>query len=180
MENKILVIDLETTGFLPKGKIVEIGIVELDIITGEKRILFDKVVREQDLTREELELSWIILNGYMDIDEILASLAIEEVKEEVQALIHLYTNGATAFNNSFDFGFLESRGFKIPKKLPDPMHLSTHVCKLYGKRGIKNPTIQEAYNFFFGEYTEKHRGADDALHEADIVFELIKRGVFKI
>jgi len=35
MENKILIIDIETTGFLPKGKIVEIGIVELDILTVE-------------------------------------------------------------------------------------------------------------------------------------------------
>jgi DNA polymerase-3 subunit epsilon len=41
---------------------------------------------------------------------------------------------------------------------------------------------QEAYDFFFGktDYIETHRGADDAFHEAEIVYELYKRGIFKI
>lgn len=42
--------------------------------------------------------------------------------------------------------------------------------------------VEEAHLFFFGDvgYIEKHRGADDAFFEAEIVYELYKRGVFKI
>lgn len=36
--NKILILDIETTGFLQQGgKIVEIGIVELDLSNGNKK-----------------------------------------------------------------------------------------------------------------------------------------------
>lgn len=62
------------------------------------------------------------------------------------------------------------------------MKLSTNICQLPGNRGFKWPKVPEAYEFFFGKtgYIESHRGADDAFHEADIVYELFKRGVFKI
>jgi hypothetical protein len=40
----------------------------------------------------------------------------------------------------------------------------------------------EAYNHFFPEknYKELHRGGDDSLHEAEIVYELYKLGEFKL
>jgi DNA polymerase-3 subunit epsilon len=42
--------------------------------------------------------------------------------------------------------------------------------------------VEEAFKFFFPEsqYIEAHRGADDAKHEAMIVYELYKLGIFKI
>ncbi len=47
--HKIAVIDIETTGLDPiYDLILEIGIVELDLLTGEKNILFDSCVREPD------------------------------------------------------------------------------------------------------------------------------------
>ena len=45
---KILIIDIETTGFLPDGKIVEVGAVELCLETGNKKIIFDKVIVYKD------------------------------------------------------------------------------------------------------------------------------------
>ena len=64
------------------------------------------------------------------------------------------------------------------------MILSTNICKIPSPKGkgYKWPKVQEAYDFLFGEtaYVEEHRGADDAYHEADIVYELYLRGVFKI
>ena len=84
----------------------------------------------------------------------------------------------------FDFDFLKSRGFKFPKELPCPMKLSTNICKIpsKNKKGYKWPKVQEAYDFFFpdNDYIEKHRGADDAFYEADIVFKLYKMSIFKI
>ena len=62
------------------------------------------------------------------------------------------------------------------------MKLATNVVKLRGRRGYKWPKVQEAWDFFFGKtnYVELHRGADDAKHEAMIVHELYKRGIFKV
>ncbi|WP_234110186.1 exonuclease domain-containing protein [Chryseobacterium sp. R2A-55] len=180
---KILIIDIETTGFsYSSGKIVEIGIVELDLATGEKQILFDQVCREEEVTSEEIENSWIVQNSTLTSDQILSSQFLHVLAPEIQSILNKYEAGATAFNNTFDFGFMESRGFVFPKKLPCPMKLSTDVCKIPGKYGFKWPKVEEAHRHFFGDtgYVELHRGADDAFHEADIVYALFKMGVFQL
>lgn len=180
---KILVIDIETTGFINKGgKIVEVGIVSLDLDNGQKEILFDSVVHETPITREHVESSWIVTNGYMTAEEIQTSDALNKRIPEIQNIINSYPHGATAFNRSFDFDFLKSRGVVFPKELPCPMILSTDICKLpnnYGYSSYKYPKVEEAYNHFFpdNDYVEIHRGADDAFHEADIVYELHKLGL---
>ncbi len=182
--SKILIIDIETTGFINKGgKIVEIGIVELDTENGNRKVVFDKVTHEKGITRNEVENSWIIKNSDLSVEDVRLSKRLDLLKNEIQGIINNYPAGATAYNRSFDFDFLESRGFKFLKKLPCPMILSTNILKLPGKYGdFKWPKVEEAYDYFFSNnnYTEKHRGADDAMHEAEIVFELIKRGIFKI
>jgi DNA polymerase-3 subunit epsilon len=109
----------------------------------------------------------------------------EIVKKEVQKIINSYSAGITAFNNRFDFSFLESRGIEFPKKLACPMLLLTEIMKLpknNGYSGYKWPSVEEAFKYFFPEtqYIEKHRGADDAKHEAMIVYELYKMGIFII
>jgi len=180
---KILIIDIETTGFLQKGgKIVEIGIVELDLSNGERSILFDSVCHETGITLKEVEESWIVKNSDLTIEAIRSSPNLEKIKPEIQKIINDYF-GATAFNNAFDFGFMEDRGFVFPNKLPCPMKLSTDVCKLPSPRGgFKWPKVEEAHKHFFGDvgYIEKHRGADDAYFEAQIVHELYKLGIFKL
>lgn len=180
---KILIIDLETTGFLQQGgKIVEIGITELDLSNGERKIIFDEVCHEKGITLEEVENSWIVKNSDLTIDKIRYSRSLCKIKPEVQKILDDYPLGATAYNNVFDFGFMEDRGFVFPKKLDCPMKLSTNICKIPSHRGYKWPSVQEAYEHFFGktDYIETHRGADDAYHEALIVYELYKMNVFKI
>ena len=172
--SKILIIDIETTDFLQRGgKIVEVGMVELDLSNGNKKIIFDQVTHETGITREEVEKAWIIQNSTLTVEEIRTSKPLHILKPEIQNIIFDYKNGATAFNNAFDFGFMETRGFVFPKKLPCPMKLSTDICKLPSPRGgYKWPKVEEAHKHFFGDvgYIEAHRGADDAFHEADIVF----------
>lgn len=178
----ILIIDIETTGFIDRGgKIVEIGIVELNLETGAKKIVFNKITHEKGVTLKEVEDSWIVKNSDLTLEEIRHSKSLDVLRPEIQKILDDYPLGSTAYNNTFDFGFLDSRGFRFPKKLACPMKLSTDICKIPGNRGNKWPSVQEAWNFFFGNdtgYIETHRGADDAFHEADIVFELYKRGVF--
>ena len=65
------------------------------------------------------------------------------------------------------------------------MHLATELCKLPNKNGYSNykwPSVEEAWKHFFPNvpYVEQHRGADDAKHEALIVYELYKMGVFVV
>lgn len=182
---KILIIDIETTGFLQaNGKIVEIGMVELDLTNGKTEIVFDSVCHERPITLQEVENSWIINNSDLTVDLIRNSPQLRDIEEYVQKTIDAYENGCTAFNNAFDFGFLEDRGFEFKKKLDCPMKLATPIMKLPKKNGyggFKYPNVMEAYKYFVSEeeYIEKHRGADDALHEAQIVYELYKRGIFK-
>ncbi|MDI6034006.1 3'-5' exonuclease [Flavobacterium sp. LB2P84] len=183
--SKILIIDIETTGFLQQnGKIVEIGIIELDLLTGERIILFDEVCHEVGITLEEMEKSWIVQNSNLTVKMVKYSGSIESKRKRIQKILNDYPLGATAFNNAFDFGFLEHRGFVFPKKLPCPMKLSTDICKIPHTNGLgfKWPKVEEAHLHFFGNvgYVEKHRGADDAYFEAEIVYELFKRGVFLI
>lgn len=183
---KILILDIETTNFLNRnGKIVEVGLVELDLDNGQRTIVFDQVCHEDGITLEEVQTSWIVNNSDLKMEDIRHSKNLKLLKDEIQTIIDSYPDGATAFNNDFDFGFFKSRGFTFPKELPCPMKLSTNICKIpsrNGYPGFKWPSVEEAYDFFFpdNDYTETHRGADDAFHEAEIVFELYKRKIFKL
>jgi DNA polymerase III epsilon subunit-like protein len=176
---EILIVDLETTGWLKAGgQIVEIGIVELNTKTGEKTMLFDSVINpNQDA--ETIEKSWIVQKGYMTAKEILEGVQLSDVRDVVQSILNNHPDGITAFNNKFDFDYLEANGFELKYKLPCPMLASTAICKLpnrNGWKGYKWPNVQEAYNHFFpgNEYNEIHRGGDDAWHESDIVMKLIE------
>lgn len=181
---KILILDIETTGFLQKGgKIVEVGIVELDLSNGNRKIVYDEVCHERPITKQEVESSWIVQNSDLTLEAIQHSKQLIHLQAEIQSVLDAYTLGATAFNNAFDFGFMENRGFRFPRKLDCPMKLSTDICKIPSPRGgYKWPKVEEAHKYFFGDvgYVEKHRGADDAYWEAEIVYELFKRGIFKI
>jgi len=182
---KILIIDIETTGLDPKsGKIVEVGIVSLNLETSVITTILDSLCHENGITRQEVEESWIVKNGYITVEEVRHSPNLNVIKPVIQKIIDCYPDGATAFNREFDFRFLRDRGIIFPKELPCPMLLSTDICKLPGKKSdsFKWPKAQEAYDHFFpqSQYNEKHRGADDAFHEAQIVHELYKIGVFKI
>jgi len=178
----ILVIDIETTGFSStKNKIVEIGIAELDLITGKIEIVFDEFIKEDGLTVNEFTESWIFKNSDIKIDDISNAKNIQHYFGTIQEIISSNRIGTTAFNNSFDFRFLEARGFVILRKLSDPMKLSRNICRMQGKNnGYKFPTVEEAYNYFYpGEnYIETHRAADDAKHEAKIIHSLYKLGIF--
>lgn len=190
-ETKILVLDIETTGFLNKGgKIVEIGIVELNLENGEIKTLFDNICHERPITKKEVEESWIVNNSTLTVEEIQHSKQLKIYFKEIQDIINSYPLGCTAYNNSFDFGFLEDRGFTFPKKLPCPMMLSINEVKAPMKKGhfrgnsskYKYPNFQETWDHFFGKtgYIESHRGVDDAIHEAKVIYELYKRNIFKI
>jgi DNA polymerase III epsilon subunit-like protein len=181
--NKLLVIDIETTGFLPKGgKIVEVGIVELDIETGCIKALLDVVCREGGFIDPK---AWIFNNSSLTVEDVGKAPRFSGkwgVEKVIQGIIDQYPLGATAFNRDFDVKFLQSREILFGKLQPCPMLVATDICKLPGHRGYKWPKVEEAWEFFFPyvPYVEEHRGADDAMHEAQIVYEMIKTGVYEV
>ncbi|MBI9064088.1 MAG: 3'-5' exonuclease [Marinilabiliaceae bacterium] len=185
--SKILVLDIETTGFLDQGgSIVEIGIVELCLETGYTEIIFDSLLKEDILSAKHREkpMGWIFRNSDLTPEEVRDAPPATEVLAKVQQILDQYPLGCTAYNKQFDFGFLSDRGLRI-KDLPCPMLLATDICRLpnnYGYNNYKWPTVEEAWEHFFPtiKYDELHRGADDAKHEALIVYELYKLGLFKL
>ena len=184
-EDKILVLDIETTGFFNQGgSIVEIGIVELNLNTGKIREVFNSLLREDILTARHREepFGWIFRNSSLKVESVRSAPPADSVFYDVQNILDQYPLGCTAYNKSFDFGFLKDRGLKITE-LPCPMLLATDVLQIPGRNGsYKWPSVQEAYDYFFPdeEYVEIHRGGDDAAHEAEIVYALFKMGVFKV
>lgn len=178
--SKILAIDIETTG-LNKAKyhIVEIGIAELDLKTGEREIIYDKRVWEKGVTIAEICASWFYENSDFIPEDMCRARSLNV--DEIQEIINAHPNGAAAFNCTFDFGWLESRGLSFPRKLPDPMRIARDIVGALDKNGrIKNPNVEEAHEYFFpgSGYIEKHRAADDALHEVEIIFKLFKLGKY--
>jgi DNA polymerase-3 subunit epsilon len=180
---KIAVIDIETTGLSPRNDLIlEIGIVELNLKSGEVCIIFDSLVREPLFSKKHRK-SWIFENSNMSFEDVQNAPPFESFKKELQDIFNTYR--ISAFNKSFDLSFLKARGFKFPHELACIMLTSTNICKIphiNGRAGFKWPKAQEAWDFFFPniDYIEKHRAADDAEHEAKILFELIKLGKFHL
>ena len=179
----MLVIDIETTHVSKnKGHIVEVGIVGLSLGNGRREVVFDSMVfEEEERSFEEVLGCWWYLNTDVRANELLHAKSFERVLPEIQKIIDQDPDGVTAFNSPFDFGWSESRGLIFPRKLDDPMKICRQIVKAQDKNGrIKNPNVEEAWAYFFPEqeYKEKHRAADDAMHEAAIIYELFKLGYY--
>lgn len=184
---KIAIVDIETTGMLNQGGlIVEIGIVGLDLETGEVVNEFSEIVKEAGFGERHTKapFGWIFQNSNLNYNDVLSATGLAEMLPEIQRVLGKYPLGATAFNKSFDFGFLKSRGLKI-KELPCIMLAATPMINLPPNPGYntpKWPTVEEAWDHFFPtkQYDMTHRGLDDAKHESLIAYEIYKKGGFSI
>ncbi len=169
----IIVLDIETTGLDPYfNMICEIGICTLNLLDGTIEPIFHVICQEEN--KEFDDNSWIFQNSDLTLYTVRNAHFLENYREELQEILNL--GPCTAYNQSFDFSFLNSRNFKIPKKFWDPMHKLTPILKIPRYNGYKWPSVQEAYNFFFKNenYTESHRALDDAKHEAKIIYATYK------
>ncbi|KKL61636.1 hypothetical protein LCGC14_2193360 [marine sediment metagenome] len=178
----IIVVDIETTGFSHQNDcIVEIGICELDLNSGECHKLFNKLIREAHFSTHHRN-AWIFKNTNLRCEDILGAKPLKVYKKELQRIFNIYP--ATAFNKRFDFNFLQDRGFLI-KELPCPMIIATDILKLPPRKPgtiYKWPSVEETWNYLFpnNEYSEKHRSYDDVFHEALIILELFRRNKWKL
>lgn len=171
---EIIIIDLETTGLnYYVDAIIEIGICKLNLRTGNIEPIFSKICQEQD--KNIPHDAWVFQNSDLNYDDVIQAPDIEIFREELQHLFNKYY--MTAYNQSFDFDFLKLRGFEIRKRFWDPMFKLQYLLKIpYWNGDYKWPSFQEAWNYFFpnSNYKETHRALDDAIHEAQIVYEYYK------
>lgn len=183
----IAIVDIETSGFQGQGGlIVEIGIVGLNLETGDVTNEFNTIVKEDGFGEKHSKqpYGWIFQNSDLKYNDVLLANNLTSMLPKIQEIFNKYTLGATAFNKKFDFGFLKSRGLII-KELPCIMLSAAPVVDLPPNprfRGAKWPKVEEAWKYFFPntQYKEAHRALDDAKHEALIVYELYKCGKFTI
>lgn len=174
-EKLIVVVDIETTGLSPiYDSIVEVGLCFLDLNSGEIYPIFNVICQEENKKFDKY--SWVFQNSDLTLDEVIKAPYLDEFREGLQGIFDL-GYPITAYNQEFDFGFLETRGFKIANKFWDPMIKLTLILRIpryYG--GYKWPSVQEAWRHFFGDdgYDEAHRALDDAMHEAKIIYETYK------
>lgn len=183
----IAVVDIETSGFQNQGGlIVEIGIVGLNLETGDVTDEFNAIVKEDGFGEKHAKnpYGWVFQNSDLTYNDVLLANNLTSILPEIQSVFNKYKLGATAFNKQFDFGFLKARGLII-KELPCIMLSAAPVVNLppnTGFRDAKWPKVEEAWEYFFPntQYKEAHRALDDAKHEALIVHELYKRGKFII
>ncbi len=181
MDKELLVLDIETTGFSPTNDfILELGIVKLNLTTGKITTLFDRVFKDPNLTAKHRK-SWIFVNGFMHIDEIRNALPLDNYREEIQSILNPFKGKIIAWNRDFDEKFLIYEGFDLGADIECPMKASTEFFAIEGNRGHKWPKAQEAWDILFphNHKIEEHRGLDDAIMEAKIIFELYKRGVYR-
>ncbi|MBL4746675.1 MAG: 3'-5' exonuclease [Flavobacteriaceae bacterium] len=177
---KIIVLDIETTGLKPRfDEIVELGMVSLDLETGEITTLFNQLFCPEKVTDLKIQNSWIVSNGFIEMDAISNAKPLSDYKHEINAILAPYKGKVTAWNRKFDAGFLKAAGFDLGTDLICPMIASTGYFKIDGFYGYKWPKAQEAWDILFPtvKKTEEHRGLDDAIMEAKIIFELTQRGV---
>ena len=182
MPKELVVLDIETTGLSPKTDfILELGIVKLNTETGEITTLFNSVFKHPSLTAKHRK-SWIFNNGFMNIEEVRNAKPLALYKEEIQNILSPYKGKITAWNRDFDASFLAAEGFDLGTTIACPMKESTDYFKIEGPRGFKWPKAQEAWDILFPEThkIEAHRGLDDSIMEAKIIFKLIQVGIYKV
>lgn len=184
---KIAIVDIETTGFQNQGGlIVEVGVVGLDLESGNISDEFDAIVRENEFgaMHRRKPYGWVFQNSDLKYEDVLLARNLTKTLPEIQGVLDKYPLGATAYNKQFDFGFLKSRGLRV-KELPCIMLSAAPVVDLPPNPGFfdaKWPKVEEAWKYFFpnAKYKEAHRALDDARHEAQIAHELYRLGKFRI
>ncbi len=172
---RIAVIDIETTGLDEENDlIIEIGIVELDLDSGNIRELFNSLIWEKKFNLKLLENAPFSKNLFKP-EEFEDANRLVVVTDELQEIFNKYK--VTAFNKRFDFSFLRNRGFLILYEFPCIMMVSARILKTPGRADeYKWPSMQQTYDFLFPreKFIEKHRALDDAYHEAKILYKLYK------
>lgn len=152
----VLIIDTETTGLggYPADRVLEIGIAELDVQTGEVRPVYGAMIRYDDMETFKREYEkehgpiWVFGNTDLSMDKLLSEgKSPETVLAEVKKIIH--GKQLTSYNVPFDFGkFLNHPPWSFDKEYCiisfDIMCLATNTVKAMAEHDmIADKDIQQ-------------------------------------
>ena len=175
---EIIIVDIETGVIEPTLNsyeidnclICEIGMVNLDMETGETTVIYDGTCQENPGAHPS---SWVFKHTSLTLQEVTDSPHFHELKPPLQELLD-DPRPVTSWSHDFDIAILESRGLKIPNKFWDPKTTLKHLLKIHhpSGQGHKWPSVQEAHNYFNPDKTleQTHRATQDAQIEADIIY----------
>ena len=107
---EIAIMDIETSGFQRQGGlIVEVGIVSLNLQTGQISHEFSEIVQENGFGEKHTRdpYGWIFKNSDLQYADVLRAGNLLELIPKIQFVFDKYPYGATAFKKQFDFGFLK-------------------------------------------------------------------------
>jgi DNA polymerase III epsilon subunit-like protein len=169
---KLAIVDIETTGFVREknNSIVEIAIVLCDTETRKTEILFNNIVRENTLSDYHKKNSWIFKNSDLRFSDVERAQDINTYRAEIQAILDKYK--ITAYNKSFDMGWLSNLGFRY-KETKCLMKTASEYAKVLLNEEI-SLSEENVYRWLMQDknYVEKHRALPDALDEAKILYKL--------
>jgi len=173
-ENKLFVLDLETTGLVghPVDKILEIAIIELDLETYEYKIRLNEVIK-QEIT-EDIRNCWLVQDKHISIEEIKNGHKEGVVIERTKTIL----NGSswTSYNTDYDWGkFLIYFGILPPVFCL--MKLATPVVALRGHHpDYKHPKLIESYYWLVNRdwIDQDHRALTDTKMATKVAIELDK------
>ena len=177
---EILVVDIETGVIEPTLNnydidnclICEIGIVSLELVTGERSFVFDRTCQESPGAHPS---SWLFMNTSLTLDEVKDSQHFHDLKPPIQDLLD--TRPVTSWSHDFDLAILESRGLQIPSTFWDPKTTLKHFLEIHhpSGQGYKWPSVQEAYKYFNPDkiLQQTHRAIQDAIIEAEIIHQAV-------
>lgn len=174
---KIAVVDLETTGFNVEDCIIEVGVCELDLESGNTAKLLDMLTRDDHFSFEKHREAWVFKNTNIKPEDVAAATAWKNAARELTWIFDEYP--VISYNCAFDLGLLRARQIVPKRELLCPMVMASPVLKIPGSYcEYKWPSMQEAWNHYFPGlgYIEQHRAYDDALHEALLIREMYRVG----
>jgi DNA polymerase III epsilon subunit-like protein len=179
MENKILIIDLETTGLVADSEfIVEVGICILDITNGNIDKVLDTFVRDEGFSEKSSDRGVFELSD-IKYDDVINAPSLNSFLLKIQKLLSDYE--FTSFNLSFEKRFLNSREIKVKYPGHCIMQTSKGILNIsHDYYGVKIPSLNEALDFYGIEFNGKpHRAYVDCEAEAKLLYEMIKKGDFR-
>lgn len=189
----LIVLDTETTG-LPEWQLpsddpvqphlTQLGAILYDLEKRETKGSFDLLIRPDGW---EIPQEVTDLNGITTEDA--AKFGVSE-SYAVGMLLHLFEKAdlRIAHNKTFDQRIIRIAlkryfGEEIQERWAEKddflctMQLSKPILQLEGKRGFKNPTLQEAYKHFYGvEFEGAHTAMADAQACLDVYLKILEQG----
>jgi len=183
---KIGVIDIETSHFFDKdGTIIEVGIVIIDAKTGMLNKAFSSLCKESGFSEKD-KTAWVFENSDLTYEMIdTCGITFDDIRDDIQKVIDS-CDMVTAYNKAFDFEFLKDRRVVIEHEAKCIMLEMTKICKVlkpyhWRKNCPDDPfkwvNVDRSWQKLFPDipYVEKHRAADDAVHEGIICYKMMQK-----